>query len=523
MSSASNQKANWAIFIVYCIIAGYVLWQHEMWRDELQAWGLVSSAATLPDLVHNARYEGHPMLWFILVWPVAKLWTNPVAIQVLHGCLAVATAYLLVFRSPFTLFEKILILFSYYFIYEYVAISRNYQIGILLICLICVVWKNLHKNFLLVSGLLLVLFQTNIFAFLVGLGLSLGLLVEEYQAKSLWPLTGKHLIAAFFILTGIFFTSRAMPPADSGFLNEWTNEFKGETALFALAGIAHGFLPLTDFSIYHFWNQSYFPFDMTVKLILGLILLIMAVFSMPKDRVALVILCASILFIFVFTYVKPRGNLRHFGHYMIVLLAAYWIQADKRPGDQTGNVTIGYFGILVLIIQVMAGVNALYRDIRYPFSMAKNVAAYIQKNYPENVVVSGVFQDYLTAVRWYLQKPIYYLDIQEYGSHVLFSKSNWNDTLNRQADSVTYARHIGFSQLHTPSLLIMSYHSLPESGHNPYVGEKDTLRTRDGVYVFTCVKKFEGSITAEDYYLFGVSKLAKRPDMSGRLARAFRR
>ena len=523
MSSTSKQKANWLIFIVYSIVVACVLWQHEMWRDELQSWGLASSATTLPELVHNARYEGHPMLWFVLVWPLTKVWSNPIAIQVLHGCLAVATAYLIVFRSPFTLVEKVLILFSYYFIYEYVAISRNYQIGVLLICLICVLWKNLDKNFLTVSLLLFLLFQTNIFAFLVGLGMSLGLLVEEYQTKSLWPLTGKHLVAALLILVGIFLTSRAMPPADSGFLNDWTSEFDLQTALFALAGIAHGFLPITDFTVYHFWNQSYFPFDITVKLILGFILLVVAIFSMPKDRVALVVLCASILFILVFTYVKPRGNFRHFGHYMIVLLAAYWIQANKRTGDQAGKLTIGYFGILILIIQVIAGVNALYRDIRYPFSMAKNVATYIQENYPEDVVVSGVFQDYLTAVRWYLQKPIYYLDIQKYGSHVLFSKSNWNDTLNKQSDSVTYVRHIAFNQLHTPSLLIMTYHSLPESGHNPHEGETDTLRTRDGSYVFTCVKKFEGSITAEDYYLFDVNKQANLTDISVRSARTFHR
>ncbi|UFH52472.1 hypothetical protein [Spirosoma sp. KNUC1025] len=502
MTETNRKQANWTIFLVYSAALVILVWHHEMWRDELQTWGIVASAHTWADLIQNTRYEGHPMLWFILVWPVAQLVNNPVAIQVFHTILVLITASLIVFRSPFSVLEKILILFSYYFLYEYGAITRNYQIGILLMCLICILWKHPHTNLLTISVLLFLLVQANAFAFLIGLGLALGLLMEEYQAKTLWPLTARHIGAALIILLGIYLSSLAVPPGDSSFLTGWITRFDPGTVLFALSGIAHGFLPITGFDEYYFWNYSSVPLGALPKLIIGTALLVVAFFSMPKDKVALSILCACVLFIFAFTYTKPRGNLRHFGHYTLALVAAFWIQGNRTVSAPKRLLSIGYFGLLVLITQLVAGINAYYRDLCYPFSNAEKVADYIKKQYPANISLAGAFQDMLTSVRWYAQKPIFYLDIEEYGSFVMFNKKHWNDTLNAQPDSVTYARYINFQKTHQPALLVMGYHALPV----PKEGQVDTLRTADGVYLFTCAKAFEGAITREDFYLFDVKR-----------------
>ncbi|GAB4020428.1 hypothetical protein [Spirosoma koreense] len=501
MRLTPKETANGVLFLLYALAIGWVLWEHEMWRDELQSWGIAVSADTPADLIQNARYEGHPLLWFVLLWPITKLWSNPVAMQIFHGCLALASAYLILFRSPFTTLEKALILFSYYFIYEYAAISRNYQIGVLLICSICVLWKNPAQNLLKISLLLFLLFQTNVFAFLVGLALAIGLLAEEFYARRLWPLRPTQFLAALIIVGGMFLTTRSVPPADSSFLNEWSAGFNRGTLFFALAGIAHGFLPITDFSVHQFWNYSFVPFGLAVKLTLGGILLLLAIVSMPRERVALLVLGTALLFLFVFTYEKPRGLLRHFGHYTLALVAAYWIQGVKRPAHEFHRLSLGYFGVLILLIQVLAGLNAWYRDVRYPFSRARDVAAHLRQHYPK-MAVSGVFQDNLTAVRWYLQKPIYYLDVGAYRPFVLFNQHDWNDRMNSQPDSVIYGKYLRFQQVHPPSLLVMAYHS----PHSTVEGRTDTLHTRQGDYHFTCIKTFDGSITDENYYLFSVKK-----------------
>ena len=45
--------------------------QHAMWRYEMQAWLLARDSQTLGDLFFNLRYEGHPALWHLLLWPLA--------------------------------------------------------------------------------------------------------------------------------------------------------------------------------------------------------------------------------------------------------------------------------------------------------------------------------------------------------------------------------------------------------------------------------------------------------------------
>ncbi|PQA56723.1 hypothetical protein [Siphonobacter curvatus] len=500
----SSSRANYALFFTYTVFVIVSLWQHEMWRDELQAWGIVASTANPFDLAVNARYEGHPLLWFVLLWPLAQLFDHPNVMQVLHGALALGSAYLIIFKSPFRFLEKILILFSYYFIYEYVTISRNYQIGVLIICGICVLWRNPQKNLLAISGLLFLLLQTNVFAFLVGLGLAVGLLAEEVYARRIWPLRSKSLLAALVILAGVMGTAQSLPPADSGFLTQWTSRFDSGTFLFAAAGVAHGFLPLSSFSEYHYWNFSLFPFGLGVKLALGLVLAVLAIFSKPKSSVALIILVASVFFIFIFTYEKPRGLFRHFGHYTLALIAAYWIDGYKQSSRPV--FTLGYFGVGILLLQVLAGMNAWYRDLRYPFSQAEAMALYLQKTYPACTPVAGVFQDYMIPLEWFLGRSIYCLDVQQERPYVLWSKSHWNDTLNNQPDSLTYQRFITYQQSHPESVLVMTYHT----SNHPEVGQQDTLRSAEGTYVFTCLKKFDGSITSEDYYLFNTRKVDSR-------------
>ncbi|WP_420150871.1 hypothetical protein [Spirosoma sp.] len=505
MADYFQKQFNWVLFITYGIAISFLVWHHEMWRDELQAWGIAASSSTLTELFQNTRYEGHPMLWFLMLWPLAKITNNPVAVQVLHTGLVLITAYLIIFRSPFSILEKVLILFSYFFLYEYGAIARNYQVGTLLICLICVLWKDRRKNLVKISILIFLLMQANAFACLIGLGLSVGLLFEELSHKPCWPLTTRQIGSALVILTGLYLTSLSVPPPDSSIITVWVDKFDIGTVWFALAGIAHGFLPLTGLDEYYFWNYSYVPFGLAIKIPLGLLLLAVAFFSMPKDKGAFVVLVACITFIFVFTYLKPRGNFRHFGHYTIALIAAFWIQGNRTRLTGRNIISVGYFGILVLLIQLIAGINAYYRDTRYPFSNSRNVADYIKNNYSADVAVAGVFQDVLTGVRWYLQKPVYGLETQKYGSYVLFSHKSWNDSLNAQPDSVTYSRYLDFQKKHAPALLIMGYHFLPV----PDIGHTDTLHTPEGNYLFTCTKKFEGAITREDYYLFNVTQLPK--------------
>ena len=89
-------------------------------------------ARSLSDLFANLRYTGHPGLWYLLVWAASWFTDSPYAVQVVHAGISVLLIAAIGLWSPFSRLEKVLLLCSYFVLFEYTVISRNYGIGMLL-------------------------------------------------------------------------------------------------------------------------------------------------------------------------------------------------------------------------------------------------------------------------------------------------------------------------------------------------------------------------------------------------------
>src|SRR6476646_4787590 len=86
--------------------------RHAMWRDELQSFMLASASSSIWDLFLNVKLEAHPGLWYMLVWLLTRVTSDPMWMQVMHIALAVGTWVIIYRWSPFGRAEKILILLS---------------------------------------------------------------------------------------------------------------------------------------------------------------------------------------------------------------------------------------------------------------------------------------------------------------------------------------------------------------------------------------------------------------------------
>jgi hypothetical protein len=102
--------------------------------------------------------------------------------QYLHWLIAVASVYVFVRCSPFTMLQKTLFCFGYYPLYEYCAIARNYSLGMLLLFLFCWLMQRQPRSYL---G----------FAWVIGLMCC----THVYD----WPLAA----ASFVVLTSSFISS----------------------------------------------------------------------------------------------------------------------------------------------------------------------------------------------------------------------------------------------------------------------------------------------------------------------------
>ena len=106
----------------------------EMWGDEIHSWNIAKGSAGYLDLIHNTRYEGHPPVWYTILWTISKFTHNLAYVQMVHWFIASLSMSCTFFFTN-AVFSRVLIPFGYYFLYEYSVLSRNYAIGILLACL----------------------------------------------------------------------------------------------------------------------------------------------------------------------------------------------------------------------------------------------------------------------------------------------------------------------------------------------------------------------------------------------------
>ena len=104
-----------------------------MWFDELQAWNIARASHSLPGLVANLRYEGHPVLWYLPLYALTRVTGDPRWMQALQLIVVVATYALVLFRSPFALPARLAIVAGYFVAFEYGAITRSYGLGVLLL------------------------------------------------------------------------------------------------------------------------------------------------------------------------------------------------------------------------------------------------------------------------------------------------------------------------------------------------------------------------------------------------------
>ncbi len=424
-------------FLAWLLFAAILLHFHEPWRDELQSWAIAKESHSLSQLLYFSRYEGHPSAWYFLLFSITRLSADFQAVQWFHAGIMAMVAALILWKSPFTRLQKILVISGYFFLYEYGTLARNYAIGILLACCFCILLKDVKKQWLTLIACLFAMMQCNVFAamlacaFFCPLFFSGGKIARENRHFLLPYFAGALIFVAGFILAAF----DMQPPADTTFMPEWTWEKPALER--ALGSFFHAFAPVPKLEI-DFWNShilasfvhpEWLP---KIEAALGILLFVICIFTLRKCPAALVFFMLSVAAITVFLSVKYAGFMRHHGHYFLAYFFAQWMKNRTAEHQFGGTVLPGKFFTLILTLHFLAIIPAAYFDIKYPFSQSQNIAAYLRNNYPDRQLV-GHF-DYATSpVSFHLGQPIYYPNAGKEGTYIL-----WNtERMNREVPDVT--------------------------------------------------------------------------------------
>jgi hypothetical protein len=144
----------WITLSLYTALVALAIPYHEPFADEAQAWQLARSLS-LPVLFEKyIRYEGSPGLWHFLLWILIRIHVSYSGLHWLCGATAVVATSLLIFRSPFPRYLKFTLPFTYFLLFQYAVVARNYVLVPLLLYGVALCWKRRPVLVALLLGLL---------------------------------------------------------------------------------------------------------------------------------------------------------------------------------------------------------------------------------------------------------------------------------------------------------------------------------------------------------------------------------
>ena len=121
---------------------------HQPFVDEWQALQIAVQSPDFSSLIANLRYEGHPLLWYLVLRAVSDIVGPHNALMVTSLGLALTTQGLILFRSPFPRWLRLLIALSEPILFEYGTVSRSYTLGVMLTFWAMAAWKSRRQVWL---------------------------------------------------------------------------------------------------------------------------------------------------------------------------------------------------------------------------------------------------------------------------------------------------------------------------------------------------------------------------------------
>jgi hypothetical protein len=443
--AGSSAPAVWArlFLLLYLLLLGLATWKHTLWRDECQAWTIVRASHSLHQVLHNTRYEGHPPLWFFVIYPLTWVTANPGWIKLPNLLCAVVSA-LLIFRSrQLPWWVRFGSIFSYYLFFEYALIARNYMLGIMLLLAAVAMMRastrhrNIHRNrHVWVFPLLGLAALSSLPALIVSFCLALYCIGSWLTAKQ--PSAGADtyrlplaLGIAGFAVCCVVSAAIIRPPADSVNLPEkpFYRLAIADNIKLVDRVVVSAYLPNPPWR-HAFWNLTAIdalPARLLAATACLLIVSLVLVLSKTPSRVFF--LGASMLLVLQML-LSQRTYLRHVGWLFIVFMLALLLdRMETGAGASPPALKLfSWRGILlgaVLLSQVTAGLFAVAVSLRYPFSTAPQVVAYMRQHGLENATIVPWPLFAATSPMAYLGRPtVYNFGTREDVPFVVWNKRN---------------------------------------------------------------------------------------------------
>ncbi len=483
------------------------MFNHEMWRDEYQAWLISTSSASLSDLFSNIRYEGHPCLWYLVLFGASKISSNVILMQGIHLCIAISTVYLIFRYAPFRTIEKVLLVSGYFFMYEYCIISRNYAISVLIIIILCITFQRNRPTGIVQGLLLFALCNTNLYgAFIAGV-FFLYILIEIYENRSNSKYLVKSLMPAAIIAIGFLLLYFQVKPASEMQYNEyykWNRGFTMDHVLDTIAKLCDVYFPVPTLQVAGSFGKNIITGASFIKSIIAIACVVIASFSLKKNKPLLIAYLAGTIAILGVLYFNTHTSLRHEGFLFLLLVVVMWLFRGMLQSTNNSDTITKKLFLFILVFQFIGGMVAIGKEIAYPFSNLEDAGRFAVKNEYEKADISGIPDYIISPFTAFTHKPVY---AAETGTQITFIK--WDDERKEDNSSLIqiFSRADSLVKNGMPKAVIVLNLGMVDSLQNPI----DGFPINDTTEV-TFVKKFDKpSLVADEKYFFYEVTRKKEP------------
>ncbi len=394
-----------AVTGVYAAVVVFGAMHHEPWRDEVVPLSIARQARSVAGLVAPLRFEGHPALWYVLLWGAYRAVGQTWVLKAVSLAAAIG-AMLLVNRSVLPWWLRVAFTASFFPLYQYSVVSRGYVVEMLLLFAFCAAYPRRREHPLAVALVLALLANTEAFGWIMTLAAVAMLAVDQIVARDprrlapdVWMAVGAVIVAC-----GAALALLTASPASTHPLAQFRDLDAMRIARAVAAAVVHPAAHATAISVLpapSLWVWVYF------------------LYLLPRAAVLAFAVVGLVGIELLFDVVYGPKALWHLGNVMLVLVATAWLDAASR--DATGasaaslrRVRTWLGRMLAIAIAVTVGgqvpraVRALVVDYRYDYSASPRLAALLAGDPGlANAVVMGEPDPPLWSLPYYADNRIY--------------------------------------------------------------------------------------------------------------------
>ncbi len=363
---------NIIVFSIFIAITSYVSLHHEMWSDEAQAW-LISRDLSLIDIFKEMKYEGHSMLWNLILIPFIKLGFPYEYINLISCVIIYISVYMILFKIKINKIIKLLIIFSEPYMYFYTSIARCYCLIPLLINMIIILEENKKKN--IYSHAIVLALLANVHAIMVPIVIIITLVNYIPNIRKSSEYKRKYIYSLCIVTIGIFLFLIQIINLKSSIISEKISSMEYNDINLILVKVLN---ILKNICFYYVPNN--------IAVIIFLMIIILAIISLkyyPKQF----IICFGSLFsiIFINCIVTLCSNIQRA---QVMLIIMFYIAVNIcRNSNEFIPKYINRIAFLIYVIvcvgSIIDVVPTIKNEIIKKYSCAEETMEYINNNYSE--------------------------------------------------------------------------------------------------------------------------------------------